>query len=327
MPRKWHIDGENEDGLRKVGYCPEERCWTFQCPRTGNLFHGDRDDGGNLTRLSSTTSRPRPSPTPQPRALPSLPEDYDQQNLRQATVAGSATYTCPYTGQVYDRRANVPAATPIPQQQRSSPLVPYQQPPPPVPYQHSLPPTPRGGEPSRDLPLRSWTSPLQLSPPPPPRTPAIRHAVSPHDPFRSRIPLPVRPAAPMPQQPFSRPPVLSPVPVPVPVPVSTNSHPVATNQQSAASNQQQSVTMQFYGQQPVNGDVAAPPVAYYPGMYYYPVVGQGQGPGHLPYPAREPAPQPPPQPATPVRRPMRKRSLLQLFVGAVLKRPPGRDGG
>lgn len=310
MPRKWHIDGENEDGLRKVGYCPEERRWTFQCPRTGDLFHGDRDDGGNLTRLSSTTSRPRQSPTPQPRALPSLPEDYDQRNLRQTTVAGNATYTYPYTGQVYDRRANMPAATPIPQQQRSLPLV---------PYQHSLPPTPRGGEPSRDLPLRSWTSPLQLSLPPP-HTPAIRQAESHHDPFRSRIPLPVRPATPMPQQPFSRPPVLS------PVPVSTNWHPVATNRQSAASNQQ-SVTMQFYGQQPVNGDVAAPPVAYYPGMYYYPVVGQGQGPGHLSYPAREPAPQPPPQLATPVRRPMRKRSLLQLFVGAMLKRPPVRDGG
>lgn len=348
MPRKWHIDGENDDGLQKVGYCAEEGRWTFRCPRTGDLFVGDRDDGGNLTRVSPANSRPRQSPASQPRAAPAPqpraapapqprapppwdPENYGQflqEGLRPNAVAGAATYTCPITGQVYDRRTTaVPAAAPIPQD-RPLPLVPYQQPLPPVPYHHPLPPTPRGhSSASRPLPNRHWTSPDTTHPPPAPRRPALPHAVS-SPPIRSRIPLPVHPATPMPQ--------VSQPPVPVPVPVSSNHQSVSTDQRSAASNQQ-SVTMQFYGRpvnygQPVN-DVAAPPVTYYPGMYYIPVVGQGQGPSHLSYPAREPAPQPAPQPvpqpaaAPAARRRMRKRSLLQLCVDALLKRPPGDRGG
>lgn len=356
MPRKWHIDGENDDGLQKVGYCSEENRWTFRCPRTGHLFVGDSDDGGNLTRVSAANSRPRESPTPQPRAAPTSqpraapapqpraapwdPENYNQvlqQGLRQNTVAGCATYTCPITGQVYDRRTTVPAEAPI-SQQRSLPLVPYQEPPPPVPHHyplppvpphHPLPPTPSGDSlaprRSRPLPLRIWTSPDTTQPPPAPHRPALRHAVT-SPPFRSRIPVPVRPATPVPQ--VSRPPlVLS----PVLMPVSTSQQSVPTNHQSVSTDQQ-SVTMQFYGQ-PIN-DVAAPPVTYYPGMYYIPVVGQGQGPGHLSYPAREPAPQPPPpqpapQPAAApaARRRKRKRSLLQLCIDALLKRHPGDRGG
>ncbi|KAK0738821.1 hypothetical protein B0T18DRAFT_433575 [Schizothecium vesticola] len=110
MPRKWHVDGSSPDGLKKIAYDSEERIWTFLCLRTGGIFHGDRDDGGNLTRLTSATSRP---------PAPSLPEDYEatlQRNLSATAAAGGWTYVCPITGNVYDRERNEPQA-PFPHQQ------------------------------------------------------------------------------------------------------------------------------------------------------------------------------------------------------------------
>ena len=345
MSRKWHVDGSPTNGLKKIGYCSEEGFWTFQCPQTGDIFRGDRDDGGNLTRLTSTTSRPPAMSHP---PAPSLPEDYEatlQRNLRATASAGGRTYVCPITGNIYDRQRNEPQA-----------LIPYQQVLPASSDDESstprdaIQPVPRSNpsSTSRDavqlVPHRSLSLTSRSTVELPPRSnpsstsrsavqPAPRRSLSSTS-WSAAQPAPRRnpsstsrgasqppPRRPSYQHVESSPPVLSPIPVRRVVPPSPYSQPPLPQ---PVSINEQHVTMQFYGQ-PIN-NIPPPAPSYYPGTYYYPSRAGVQEQGYLP-PPPNPAAAPVPEPVSPassaVQRPMRKRSIVRLFVDTLLKR--GQD--